>query len=43
VITGTASTLPILGKGLIERAIKARRRRPMFIVDFACRATSSPT
>ena len=35
VITGTASTLPILGKGLIERAIKARRRRPMFIVDFA--------
>jgi len=35
VITGTASTLPILGKGLIERAIKARRHRPMFIVDFA--------
>jgi glutamyl-tRNA reductase len=35
VITGTASTLPIIGKGLIERAIKARRRRPMFIVDFA--------
>ncbi|MGE5616498.1 MAG: glutamyl-tRNA reductase [Bacillota bacterium] len=35
VITGTASTLPILGKGLIEGAIKARKRRPMFIVDFA--------
>jgi glutamyl-tRNA reductase len=35
VLTGTASTLPILGKGLLERAIKARRRRPMFIVDFA--------
>ena len=35
VITGTASTLPILGKGLIERALKARRQRPMFIVDFA--------
>ena len=35
VITGTASTLPILGKGLIESALKARRRRPMFIVDFA--------
>jgi glutamyl-tRNA reductase len=35
VITGTASTLPILGKGLIESAIKARKRRPMFIVDFA--------
>lgn len=35
VITGTASTLPILGKGLIESALKARKRRPMFIVDFA--------
>ena len=35
VLTGTASTLPILGKGLIEGALKARRRRPMFIVDFA--------
>src|SRR6185369_6699634 len=35
VITGTASTLPILGKGLVERALKARKRRPMFIVDFA--------
>jgi glutamyl-tRNA reductase len=35
VITGTASTLPILGKGLMERAIKARKRRPMFVVDFA--------
>ena len=35
VLTGTASTLPILGKGLIERALKARRHRPMFIVDFA--------
>lgn len=35
VLTGTASTLPILGKGLIESALKARKRRPMFIVDFA--------
>jgi glutamyl-tRNA reductase len=35
VITGTASSLPILGLGLVERALKARRRRPMFIVDFA--------
>lgn len=35
VVTGTASTLPILGKGAIERALKARRRRPMFLVDFA--------
>jgi glutamyl-tRNA reductase len=35
VVTGTASSLPILGKGLIETALKARKRRPMFIVDFA--------
>ena len=35
VITGTASSLPILGLGLIRRALKARKRRPMFIVDFA--------
>jgi glutamyl-tRNA reductase len=35
ILTGTASTLPILGKGLIERALKARKHRPMFIVDFA--------
>jgi glutamyl-tRNA reductase len=35
VITGTASSLPIIGKGLIERALKARRRRPMFFMDFA--------
>ncbi len=35
VVTGTASTLPVIGKGLIESALKARKRRPMFIVDFA--------
>jgi glutamyl-tRNA reductase len=35
VITGTASTLPILSKGAFERALKSRRRRPMFVVDFA--------
>jgi glutamyl-tRNA reductase len=35
VVTCTASTLPILGKGLIERAIRERRHRPMFIVDLA--------
>jgi glutamyl-tRNA reductase len=27
--------LPILGKGLVERALRARRRRPMFMVDLA--------
>ena len=35
VITGTASPVPILGKGMIEAALRARKRRPMFIVDFA--------
>jgi glutamyl-tRNA reductase len=35
VITGTASTLPILGKGLIEAAIRKRRHRPIFLADFA--------
>lgn len=35
VITSTGSTLPILGKGTVERAVKARRRRPIFMVDIA--------
>jgi len=35
VVTCTASSLPILGKGMLERAIKARRHAPMFIVDLA--------
>jgi glutamyl-tRNA reductase len=35
VITSTASTLPIIGKGMIERALKQRRRKPMFLVDLA--------
>ena len=35
VISSTASQLPILGKGAIERAIKTRKRRPMFMVDIA--------
>ncbi|MES2356222.1 MAG: glutamyl-tRNA reductase [Pseudomonadota bacterium] len=35
VVTSTASTLPILGKGLVERAIRARKHRPMFMVDLA--------
>jgi glutamyl-tRNA reductase len=35
VVTSTASSLPILGKGLLERAIKSRRHAPMFIVDLA--------
>jgi glutamyl-tRNA reductase len=35
VVSCTASSLPILGKGLVERALRARRRRPMFKVDLA--------
>jgi glutamyl-tRNA reductase len=35
VISSTASPLPILGKGAVERAIRRRRRKPMFIVDLA--------
>ena len=35
VISSTASPLPIIGKGMVERALKARRFRPMFLVDIA--------
>ena len=35
VVTCTASTLPILGKGLLERVVKARRHAPIFVVDLA--------
>jgi glutamyl-tRNA reductase len=35
VVSSTASSLPILGKGMVERALRARRRRPMFMVDLA--------
>ena len=35
VITCTASQLPILGLGMVERAVKARRHRPVFMVDLA--------
>jgi len=35
VISCTASSLPILGKGLVERAVRARRHRPIFMVDLA--------
>ena len=33
VISCTASTLPLIGLGMVERALKQRKRRPMFIVD----------
>ena len=35
VITSTASQLPIVGLGMVERAVKARRHRPIFMVDLA--------
>ncbi len=35
VMTSTASQLPIVGLGMVERAVKARRHRPIFMVDLA--------
>ena len=35
VIASTASSLPILGKGAVERALKYRKHRPIFMVDIA--------
>ncbi|GAA6144195.1 glutamyl-tRNA reductase [Thalassolituus maritimus] len=35
VISSTASPLPILGKGMVEKALKRRRHKPMFMVDIA--------
>ncbi|MEZ5534384.1 MAG: glutamyl-tRNA reductase [Thiolinea sp.] len=35
VISSTAAPLPIIGKGMVERALKIRKHRPMFMVDIA--------
>jgi glutamyl-tRNA reductase len=35
VVSSTASQLPIIGLGAVERAIKLRKHRPMFMVDLA--------
>ena len=35
VVTCTASPLPIIGKGLVESALKARKHRPMLMFDLA--------
>lgn len=35
VIASTASPLPVLGKGAVERALKKRKHRPYFMVDIA--------
>lgn len=35
VVSSTASPLPIIGKGTVERALKQRRHEPIFMVDLA--------
>ncbi|MBB3212535.1 glutamyl-tRNA reductase [Herbaspirillum sp. Sphag1AN] len=35
IVSCTASSLPIIGLGLVERAVKARRHKPIFMVDLA--------
>ncbi|MBE0369010.1 MULTISPECIES: glutamyl-tRNA reductase [Pseudoalteromonas] len=35
VISSTASTLPIIGKGVVEQALKQRRHKPMLLIDIA--------
>jgi len=35
VVSCTASSLPIIGLGMVERAVKARRHKPIFMVDLA--------
>ena len=35
IVSSTASPLPIIGKGMIERALKARRYMPIFLLDLA--------
>ena len=35
VISSTASTLPLLGKGTVEAALKKRKHKPIFMVDLA--------
>jgi glutamyl-tRNA reductase len=35
VISSTASPLPLLGKGVVQRALRKRKRKPMFLLDIA--------
>jgi glutamyl-tRNA reductase len=35
IVTSTASPLPILGKGMVESALRLRRHKPFFMVDLA--------
>lgn len=42
IISSTASPLPILGKGLVERALRQRKHRPIFMVDIAVPSDVEP-
>ncbi|MET1254811.1 glutamyl-tRNA reductase [Aliikangiella maris] len=35
IVSSTASPVPVIGKGLMEKAIKQRKHRPVFMVDLA--------
>jgi glutamyl-tRNA reductase len=35
VVSCTASTLPLIGLGAVERAVKLRKKKPMFMLDLA--------
>ncbi|WP_105200651.1 MULTISPECIES: glutamyl-tRNA reductase [unclassified Pseudoalteromonas] len=35
VISSTASTLPIIGKGVVEQALRTRKNKPMLFIDIA--------
>lgn len=35
VVSSTASQVPVVGKGTVERALKARKHKPIFMVDLA--------
>jgi glutamyl-tRNA reductase len=35
IVSSTASPLPVLGKGTVERALKKRKHRPMLMIDLA--------
>lgn len=35
VISSTASSLPLIGQGMVEQALKARKHKPMLLIDLA--------
>jgi glutamyl-tRNA reductase len=42
IFAAAAGGLPVIGKGMIERALKIRRRRPMLIVDLGVPRNAEP-